>query len=186
MSTEPQSIIHHVIRLKQKVVHACNKRTRRTRRMHAATSSVVLFDKSADLTVSTEKTTDPEDCSSLAMELEEYQTIDQNEFMNDYFINGHGSSLFVHFYEEGNSISEAIDKQMEDRATSGQSLCKYMRIEARFAPLITAKLNISAEHPTVVAMKDGELINRLSDFMDEDCGELLNQWTATIELLRMM
>jgi hypothetical protein len=155
--------------------------------MHAATrQSSVLFEKSADITGSTVKRMDPTECRSLAMELEEYQTIDQNEFMNDSFINGHGSSLFVHFYVEGNSISEAIDKQMEDRATSGQSHCKYMRVEARVAPLVTAKLNINAEHPTVVAMKNGELINKISDFMNQDCGELLNQWTVTIELLRMM
>jgi hypothetical protein len=185
MSTEPQSIIHHVIRLKQKVVRACNKRPRTTKRMHAAARpSSVLFDKTDDLTVSTVKSSET-DSPSLAIEVEEYQTIDQNKFMNDYFINGRGSLLFVHFYEEGNSISEAIDKQMENRATSGQSQCKYMRIEARIAPLVTAELNINAEHPTVVAMKDGALINKISDFMHEDCGEL-NQWTATIELLRMM
>jgi hypothetical protein len=111
----------------------------------------------------------------------EYRTIDQNEFLKECIMNDN-VSFFVHFFVENSPVTEAIDKQMEQ--IRGQSLCRCLRIDARLAPLMTAKLRISNETPTVVALKNGSMVNRISDCWSNDC-EDLQKWAFTIELLFM-
>jgi hypothetical protein len=111
----------------------------------------------------------------------EYRTIDQIEFVNECIMN-ENVSFFVHFFVENSPFTEAIDKQMEQ--IRGQSLCRCLRIDARLAPLMTAKLRISNETPTVVALKNGSMVNRISDCWSNDC-EDLQKWAFTIELLFM-
>lgn len=90
---------------------------------------------------------------------------------------------FVHFFIKGSKLSEAIDKQME-RLEETHPLCRFTRIDASLAPYIAARLHATSDRPTVVALKNGKLVNRLSDFTTDDCSELQN-WVYAIELLRM-
>lgn len=111
----------------------------------------------------------------------EYRTIDQNEFLIDCIMNEQGS-FFVHFVAEKSPLTEAIDKQMEQ--VRKQSLCRCLRIDAKLAPLMIAKLKINANTPTVVALKNGSLVSRISSFSSADCKEV-QKWAFTIELLSL-
>ena len=58
----------------------------------------------------------------------------------------------------------------------------FVRIDAKLAPFVTSKLRISNKQPAVIAMKNGLVVSRISDFSTADCEEL-KIWASTIELL---
>jgi hypothetical protein len=93
----------------------------------------------------------------------EYRTINQIEFMMDCLIANTNGSFLVHFYVEDSFVSENIDKANGTTCSRSIKLC-CLRINSRLAPLMTAKLNIQNELPTVVAMKDGSVVSRISEF----------------------
>jgi hypothetical protein len=112
----------------------------------------------------------------------EYQTMSQDKFENECL---KGGRYFVHFYVRGSPVSKAIDTQMKGLSASFQSSCEYVRIDVtQFPPTDLFSLNVSGKQPTVVAMKNGKVINKISEFVSSDCEEL-KQWATTIELLSM-
>jgi hypothetical protein len=116
----------------------------------------------------------------------EYLTICPDEFISERLS---GGRYFVHFYVRGSPVSKAIDTQMKGLSASFQSSCQYVRIDvteflAQFPPTDLFSVDVSGEQPTVVAMKNGQVINKISEFCSSDCEEL-RQWAATIELLSM-
>jgi hypothetical protein len=112
----------------------------------------------------------------------EYRTICQDEFENECL---KGGRYFVHFYIRGSPVSKAIDTQMKGLSSSFQSSCQYVRIDVnQFPPTDLFSLNVSGGQPTVIAMKNGQVINKISEFVSSDC-EILKQWATTIELLSM-
>ena len=112
----------------------------------------------------------------------EYRTIDQNEFMMDCMINAKGC-FFLHFFFEGSSRSNAIDKQMEDLASIYPD-CRFLRIDVSLAPFVTSKLKICIKQSSVVVMKNGSFAGRIADFLSTDCSEL-REWAATRRLLNI-
>jgi thioredoxin-like negative regulator of GroEL len=115
--------------------------------------------------------------------IEDY-TIDQNEFMMDYLLNFKNELVFVHFFFEDSAVSKAIDQQMEQLASS-QPRCRFLRINTKLAPFVTAKLHgVSSDRPTVAAIKNGSVVNRMSGFSSVDCEEL-KQWVSTVLLISM-
>ncbi len=199
MSYEPQSIIHQVIDLERKIVRAFS--SSRQRRLTRARSLAAL--KPDDATTSTDHESsdflvnrqsfartqqpqmpDEEDEQDL-LSLEddsEYLTICPDEFISERL---NGGRYFVHFYVRGSPVSKAIDTQMKELSASFQSSCLYVRIGVtQFPPTDLFSLNVSGEQPTVVAMKNGQVINKISEFVSSDCEEL-KQWATTIELLSM-
>ncbi len=58
----------------------------------------------------------------------------------------------------------------------------FVQINAKRAPFVTSKLHISNKQPAVIAMKNGLVVSRISDFSTADCEEL-KIWASTIELL---
>jgi hypothetical protein len=124
---------------------------------------------------------DEQDLVSLADD-SEYRTICQDDFEYECLT---GGRFFVHFYIRGSPVSKAIDTQMKELSASFQSSCQYVRIGVtQFPPTDLFSLNVSGEQPTVVAMKNGQVINKISEFVSSDCEEL-KQWATTIELLSM-
>lgn len=114
---------------------------------------------------------------------QDYQTVDQIEFMTSCLIND--GCYFVHFRDARCSpLSEAIDIQMMRLAAVAreeESPCKYRRIDSRWAPFITAKLGISSDLPTVVAVMNGRVLDRISDFSPDGCCLTLSRWVREIE-----
>jgi hypothetical protein len=182
METEPQSIVHQVIRLQRKIAHAFLKRRGRFGRQELGkivelpSSSVFVVEKSpiqdedSHTTVSTATTSTTGSLDSTLV-VHEYRTINQIEFMMECLIANTNESFLVHFYFEDSFVSENIDKQIEQLAAS-PSRYRWLRINSRLAPLITAKLKIQKERPTVVAMKGGSVVSTISEFSSPDCREL--------------
>jgi hypothetical protein len=168
MTTKPQSIVHHVIRLERKITRVFLKtrgrfgRQEQEKAVERLPSSLFMAEKPSirdDETVST---------AAANTLVHEYRTINQIEFMTDCLTNTNGSFL-VHFYVEDSFVSENIDKRMEQLAVA-QSRYHCLRINSRLAPLMTAKLNIEKERPTVVAIEDGLVVSRISElFSSPDC-----------------
>jgi thioredoxin-like negative regulator of GroEL len=122
--------------------------------------------------------------SALNLEaVEDYHTINQIEFMVDCLINFKTEPVFVHFFVEDSAVSKAIDQQMKQLASS-QPRCRFLRIKTKLAPFVTAKLHVSSDRPTVVAMKNGSVVNRMSGFSSVECEEL-NQWVSTVLVVTM-
>jgi hypothetical protein len=201
MAIKPQSIVHQVVRLERKIARTFSGRfgtrweqekavelpssvSERWEQEKAVElpSSVFVVEKSSiqddETTVSTAAASTTSNIDSTLVH--EYRTINQIEFMVDCLIENTNEYFLVHFYIEDSSVSENIDKQMEQLA-AGESRHHCLRISSRLAPLMTAKLNIQKERPTVVAMKDGSVVSGISEFSSPDCGEL-GTW-ASIELL---
>jgi hypothetical protein len=200
MSYEPQSIIHQVIGLERKIVRAFSKSRQRRRRTRSpaalqqddATTSTGKSSNNNDLvewhqySAHSRQPQIPEEEDELdLLSLEddsEYRTICQDEFENECLKEGR---YFVHFYVRGSPVSKAIDTQMNGLSASFQSSCQYVRIDVtQFPNTNLFCLNVSGKQPTVVAMKNGKVKNKISEFGSSDCEEL-KQWATEIELLSM-
>ncbi len=199
MSIEPQSIIHQVMRLEKRFLHAVSSITRRkTRRSRTKDDEIdlvstpekhVVSDEFTDFTEATQLDSTIFSLQGSSQHSKEgsgasfCRTLDQSTFLSDLMITPVSSEVtFVHFFMNDSEISQDIDMQLE-RLEGIHPLCRFARIDSSMAPYITRRLNIQSDKPTVVALKNGKLVNRISDFT-EDCSELEN-WVYAIELMRM-
>jgi hypothetical protein len=191
-TTEPQSIIHRALRFERRIVRAVTNMNRRRRiQKPAALASPrsVLLKKTPSTDDDLSVYTAPDSIMSTSAHLtqpdleEYYETINQNDFMTDCMMNSTGDCIFVHFFISDSSVSKTLDTHMQGLATM-HSNSTFVRIDAKLAPFVTSKLQISNEQPAVIAMKNGSVVNRISDFSSADCEEL-KIWASTIELLRL-
>lgn len=114
---------------------------------------------------------------------ERVRTLDQNEFFSDVMTAPSCDEVvFVHFYVEGSHVSEAIDHQIR-KESKNHPLSKFVRIEASTAPFVARRLGSNFDRPSMVALKDGKLINRITDFESDDCSEI-KMWLDSVELLK--
>ncbi len=193
-TTEPQSIIHHALRFERRIVRAVTNMNRRRRLQKSAAlaspRSVLLKNTPStddDLSINTAPdsimSTSAHSAQPDYEEYRYYETINQNDFMTDCMMNSTGECIFVHFFISDSSISKTLDTHMQSLATMHIN-STFVRIDAKLAPFVTSKLQISNEKPAVIAMKNGSVVNRISDFSSADCEEL-KIWASTIELLRL-
>jgi hypothetical protein len=192
-TTEPQSIIHHALRFERRIVRAVTNVNRRRRLQRAAAlaspPSSIFLKKTASTDDDLSVHTAPDSIMSTSSHRTQpdheecYETINQNDFMTDCMMNSTGKCVFVHFFISDSSVSKTLDMHMQSLATMhGNST--FFRIDAKLAPFVTSKLQISNDQPAVIAMKNGSVVNRISDFSSADCEEL-KIWASTVELLRL-
>jgi hypothetical protein len=196
MTAEPQSIVHHVLRLGPnvvKVVSSINQRRRRSRQKMQEQQtedkeisedlSETTYSDSLVSNVSFHNETSPIQEKEEDGVTESLQTLNQNEFLSDVMIDATSELVFVHFFLTQSPISETIDERMEKLKHSKQN-CRFIRVKASMAPYITSRLNVASDRPSVVALKNGKLINMMADFASAECSEL-DDWMYTVELLQM-
>jgi hypothetical protein len=193
-TTEPQSIIHHALRFERRMLRSVTNMNRRPRRLLQSAldcSRSVLMKKtpSADdpskASAPGSRSIMSTSCHSAQTDHEEYyETINQNDFMTDCMMNSTGQFIFVHFFINESSVSKAIDTQIRSLASMDNNKRTFVRINAELAPFVISKLHISKEQPTVLAMRNGSVLNRICDFSSEKDCEELNIWASTIELIQ--
>ncbi|KAL3912429.1 MAG: hypothetical protein SGILL_006888 [Bacillariaceae sp.] len=95
-------------------------------------------------------------------------TINQNDFMMECLIDT-SRPCFIHFFAEDSKVSEALDQELGElhALCAEQSLpnegCRFMRIPAKAAPFITAKMQISNKEPSVICLHSGNVFERVTD-----------------------
>ncbi|CAJ1959720.1 unnamed protein product [Cylindrotheca closterium] len=204
---KPQSILHHIGRLGFKIAKPIANRRKRTRmertvqkgsmKQSVAQSVSDTMESSEDGSFQQEDYHDAmngeEDEFSLSFsdfEVKEecrgiFETLDQNEFLTECFVaNGRSDIVFlVHFFNQGTFISNAIEDVLSKRVRETNSKCECRRINSTHAPLSTIKLQIDPEQPTVVAIKNGKVLGKVSDISSSECTEL-DQWLARTGILQ--
>ena len=119
-------------------------------------------------------------------ELEEdiFVPLDQNEFLVECFMTNEYSDVtfIVHFYNEESAIGDSIEDCLLVRSEAAGSHCQLRRVNARHAPLFTKKLGIDTEQSTVLAIRNGAIISRISDISSCGCWEL-EKWIADTGVL---
>jgi hypothetical protein len=131
-----------------------------------------FFDK--DLTVSIPET-----------HYRDYRTINQNEFFTECMINGEGTSTVIHFFDKNNNLCREMDELLEKTAKKFTT-CQFLRIDSAWTQFVSAKLGIK-KFPTVLAIRDKVVLDRLSDFEGMDLffsEEFLHDWLVrTVPLI---
>ena len=209
-STEPQSIIHQIIRLEQRIVrnvrkaHLRRRNSRYLRNLNKKNGDLDSTCCETDATISdTERQSthfvasqqasfavESSDSLSLLDESAEFtaqqgrcQTISQNYFLSDLMINAQESQVsYVHFYDNESNVTSKIDKRLR-QLESLYPQSRFYRIDSNLAPFIAAKLKIRPGKPALVAMMHGALLNKISDFSD-DIDDEVNTWVSTVNILQ--
>lgn len=108
-------------------------------------------------------------------------TVDQYTFLEE--IEGSNGTVFIHFFVQGSKLSDSIDLQMIELAA--QSTSRFLRLDAESSSHVTVKHDVNNSRASVVAMRDGKVVNKLTQFMDPNTCNELPQWISTIELMGM-
>ncbi|KAL3942621.1 MAG: hypothetical protein SGBAC_003222 [Bacillariaceae sp.] len=197
-----ESILHHLARLGSKVTDPI-KRRRRKRVVKKRLDEIRAFMNEASSR--TGSTTLPQPTANIAPEKQgdylvdelssvsdgEYcddsivKLIDQNDLLVECFMgNDDGDTTFVvHFFSEACLISEEIDDYLETRffdKTSSDWQCR--QVNARLSPLISKILDIDPEQPTVVAVKDGTLVTKQTEFSSPVTAQL-DRWMSATKIM---
>ncbi|CAJ1959715.1 unnamed protein product [Cylindrotheca closterium] len=208
---KPQSIVHHIGRLGSKITKPISNRRKRMRMQrklsggsvassHQETASLSVCDTAdyclASVAVSEDGsyqednyTIDSDDAFSCCSDIDEdegiFETLDQNDFLTECFVtNGQSDVVFlVHFFNQETSISHAIEDILSIRVLETNSKCECRRIDSKSAPLFTAKLQIDPEQPTIVAIKNGKILSKVSDISSSQCTEV-DRWLARTRILQ--
>ena len=130
-----------------------------------------------------------EDDSDNATKALPLHTINQNDFMIQCLIDTSRPCL-VHFFAEDSVVSEQLDQELGElhaesfRISSSCSGCRFMRMSVSSAPFITAKLQISAQDPSIVCLHNGQVFQRM---IDPECyvqfPGAVKQWARNTGLL---
>lgn len=176
--TEPQSIIHQALRLRKKVGMSLPKPS--LRRSHKSLTSV------STCTAANTFNTDDDDRSvgSLSVhdfEYPKFKTVDQNMIFQECFVEVTSDANFVfHLYNEESLIMCRLEEQLTNLIQDSPSNYKCRRINAKLAPLFTAKTDIDTGKSTVAVVKNGKIISHISLVSSEDFWEL-KEWMAETE-----
>ena len=196
MSTEPQSIVHQVVRLERKVTQSIASSVRRMRKRHAQSSFVPPADIEACIentsrhtdqlsqaSSTSGSTTTPSGVSSSyssASDDDSFQSLESTWFggSDDLYktitqnelmsicLIGDSSVSVVHFFDESSLMCDEIDNQLE-QASQKRMDCKFHRINGSLAPFIASKLRIQS-FPAVIVFSNGSVIDRMSKFESVD------------------
>ena len=202
---KPQSIVHQIGRMGSLVASPFVK-SKSQKNLRASISKVVkslscseLTQLTADLTLNDESMSSEEigESSLRSCDLlrespspqhnyvdDFFVHLDQNEFLMECLLTNKYSDMtfIVHFYAEDSQIAEAIEDCIVARSIEAGSQCQLRRVNAKLAPLFTKKLGIDAEQSTVVAIRNGSVISRISDISSSACWEL-DKWLTNSGVL---
>ena len=139
-------------------------------------------------------TQSPSDELVPAASIEKYnklKTIDQNDLLAECFMgkdDTSDSAYAIHFFDEDSTISDDIDNFLETRLllVNDDSSCthwKCRRVNTRRAPFFARILDIDPEQPTVVAIKDGIMVSKQTEFSSNVEPQLQRWMTATESIL---
>ena len=203
VESQPQSIVHQIIRLEKRVgkkvkkmfaskKHGDSKKSIGTEATQdSATASVDLtqsfhLESEDEYSVSSSSSSDSScGCSSFqgsldaSIDLEwDFQTIDQNTFITKVLMDTMSeTSYIIHFFNS--DCLEYFD--YEDQLTqilldaSSQDFELY-RMNSQMAPLFTAKLAIDASKSTLIHVRKGKVVSRLEDLSDSKSIEQVRDW----------
>jgi hypothetical protein len=180
-----QSIVHHVVRLGSKIAKPLTKRIRnhcRDLKSFDVHSSSLSVESIPQLITTSDDEKDsvvaPSDDEKDSVDEEIFQTLDQNEFFVECFLTNECSDVgfIVHFFNEDSTISVKIEELVTRLVRESSSKCRCLRVDARLAPLFTRKLGIDPEQPTVVAIRNGKLVDKASDFWPRTLRNVLERW----------
>ena len=101
-----------------------------------------------------------------------YRTITQNDIFGACFGLNSGTSV-VHFFGENCDTSNSIDTQLEIFCAR-QTTTNFFRINGRLALFVIKKFRVR-KFPSVVVIEDGEVLDVLEQFDDEN-PSLLQDW----------
>ena len=101
-----------------------------------------------------------------------YRTITQNDIFGACFGLNSGTSV-VHFFGENCDTSNSIDTQLEIFCAR-QTTTNFFRINGRLALFVIKKFRVR-KFPSVVVIEDGEVLDVLEQF-DDDNPSLLQDW----------
>jgi hypothetical protein len=96
---------------------------------------------------------------------EAYKTVTQNDFLLECVIDGKDSISIVHAFDESEN-SVAVDAVLLEMSKKYLK-CNFCRLDGSKSPLVSKKLVVS-RFPTVLILKDREVINRITHFGDSD------------------
>jgi hypothetical protein len=108
-------------------------------------------------------------------EEEFFVALNQNEFLIERFMTNECSDVtfIVHFDAEDSALAEHIEDVVLIRSMEAASNCQCRRVNSRKTPLFTAKFGIDPEQPTIVAIRNGKVVDRITD-ISSGCWELEN------------
>ena len=112
-----------------------------------------------------------------------FVALNQNEFLIECFMTNECSDVtfIVHFYAEDSALSYDIEEAILIRSMEAGSNCQCRRVNSRLTPLFTAKLGVDPEQPTIVAIRNGIVVDRISD-ISPGCWEL-EKWVSDTGIL---
>jgi hypothetical protein len=113
-----------------------------------------------------------------------FETLDQNQFLIECFMSNERSDItfLVHFFNEDPTISDEIEEHVSRLVMDSASRCQCRRVNARRAPMFTAKLGIDPEQPTLVSIQNGAVIEKLSNFSSSVRSEV-EEWITVNGIL---
>ncbi|CAJ1959717.1 unnamed protein product [Cylindrotheca closterium] len=192
---KPQSIVNHIGRLGAKIVKPISNHRKRMRMQRKLPERSLTSSQKNAVAVSEDGSCNSDEISFFGDDHENelgqvdmegiFETMDQNEFLIECFVtNGQSDVVFlVNFFNQETSISNAIEDVLSKRVLETKSKCKCRRINSKRAPLFTAKLQIDPEQPTIVAIKNGKVLSKVSDISSSECTEVEN-WLARTRILQ--
>eukprot|EP00526_Cylindrotheca_closterium_P019196 CAMPEP_0113636482 /NCGR_PEP_ID=MMETSP0017_2-20120614/19047_1 /TAXON_ID=2856 /ORGANISM="Cylindrotheca closterium" /LENGTH=220 /DNA_ID=CAMNT_0000547367 /DNA_START=24 /DNA_END=682 /DNA_ORIENTATION=- /assembly_acc=CAM_ASM_000147 len=209
---QPQSIVHHLSRMGSKMVVPFRKqqgrsapRRRKRCSKHDDEESLQQSQRTSASAPPTEpadshdewSATSDHDCyndesvrqhSALHEEDEEdndfFIPLDQNEFLIECFMANECSDVtFIVLFSAGRcNLSEQLEDVILIRTMESGSNCQCRRVDSYKAPMFTKKLQIDLEQPTLVAIKNGSVVSRISNISPSGCWEL-EKWLTDTKIL---
>lgn len=199
----PQSIVHQLSRMGSKMAKPIKQRVASRRRRtlqeckHGEDETLQESKRTVETPTQQEEydsqdewsITSESKCSALHEEDEGegdfFVTLNQNELLIECFMANECSDVtfIVLFCAEECSLSEQLEDAVLARTVEYRSKCQCRRVASRTAPMLTKKLQIEAEKPTIVAVKNGCVVGRISDLSSSQCWEQVEQWLADSKIL---
>lgn len=205
--SQPQSIVHQIIRLENKVEKKVkkifgNKGNKKSlnppkplscgKSLATATASASKDDGVSVCSLSSMESfflDDHDDVPAsgpLDADLDlDFETVDQNILLSKVLMDTvSGANCFVHFFNEDYDYHESEDYIIQllasDSSCSSKNLELY-RVSSQKAPLFTARLGIDIEKSTLIHVRNGKILRRLNDLSSAESRHLLKQeWLTEV------
>ncbi|CAJ1966353.1 unnamed protein product [Cylindrotheca closterium] len=114
---------------------------------------------------------------------ETFISLDQNEFLMECFMTNQCSDVtFIVIFSAGTCyLSKHLEEIVAIRTAESGCNCQCRRVDSRKAPMFTQKLQIDVDQPTLVAMKNGSVIGKMSNISPS--GWELDKWLTDTNLM---
>ncbi|CAJ1966352.1 unnamed protein product [Cylindrotheca closterium] len=110
-------------------------------------------------------------------------SLDQNEFLMECLMTNQCSDVtFIVMFSAGSCyLSKHLEEIVAIRTAKSGCNCQCRRVHSRKAPMFTQKLQIDVDQPTLVAMKNGSVIGKMSNISPS--GWELDKWLTDTNLM---